>query len=247
VITEAPLRVRTPDGVIDTHIFQPDGRGPWPAVLFYMDALAIRPALGSMAQRLASNGYVVALPNLYYRSEPVEPFDKSTVFQDGPERQRFKSLIASITPTMVMSDTAAVVAALDGLAAVHTGRLGAVGYCMGGGLALRAASTFPDRIVAAASFHGGSLASDKEDSPHLLADRIRGRVYIGAAGIDPSFPPEQAQRLAAALDRAGVSYQLETYEGAKHGFAVTEHPVYDHAASERHWRALLRLFDETLS
>jgi carboxymethylenebutenolidase len=191
---EKHLDIPTADGAMNSFVVHPDEGGPHPVVLFYMDAPGKREELHDMARRLASVGYYVVLPNLYYRSEPVEPFDKSTVFQDGPERQRFKSLIASITPTMVMSDTAAVVAALDGLAAVHTGRLGAVGYCMGGGLALRAARTVPDRIVAAASFHGGSRATAQEDSPHLLADRIRGRVYIGAAGLDPAFPPEQARQ-----------------------------------------------------
>ena len=117
-----------------------------------------RPAgTGSMAQRLASDGYVVAIPNLYFRSGAFAPFNPSEVIVEGPERDRFKGMIASITDTMVMRDTAAVIDALDALAVVRGGPVGAVGYCMGGGFALSAAGAFPDRVVAAASFHGGSL------------------------------------------------------------------------------------------
>jgi carboxymethylenebutenolidase len=238
--------VRTPDGVIDCYRFQPAGAGQWPAVLFYMDAFGIRPQLAEMGQRLASNGYVVVIPNLYYRTGPFEPFDRKAVLVDGPERDRFKGMIQSIGDTMVMRDTAVVIDALDRDSAVRDGRMGVVGYCMGGGFALSAAGTFPDRVAAAACFHGGSLATDKPDSPHTLASRIRGRVYIGVAALDPSFSREQQDRLERALSEARVDYTLETYEGAKHGFAVTGHLVYDADASERHWERLIMLFSETL-
>jgi carboxymethylenebutenolidase len=239
--------IRTSDGVLDCHVFTPDGQGSWPAVVFYMDAFGVRPSLGSMAQRLASDGYVVTIPNLYYRSGAFAPFDPSAVIVEGPERDRFKGMIASITDTMVVRDTAVVLDALDTLAVVRRGPVGVVGYCMGGGFALSAAGAFPDRVAAAASFHGGSLATDKPDSPHLRAAMIRGQVYIGVAGIDPTFAPEQEQRLRAAFDEARVNYTLETYEGARHGFAVTGHRVYDREASERHWQMLLRLFRDALS
>lgn len=225
-------------------MFTPDAGGPWPALVMFMDAFGLRPALDGMAQRLASHGYVVALPNLYYRSGAYAPFDASQVFSEGPERTRFKAMIASIGPAMIMRDTAAVIEDLDTLSAIRRGApMGAVGYCMGGGYALTALATFPDRIMAAASFHGGSLATDKPDSPHLLAPQMRGRLYVGVAAIDPSFPPEQAERLKAALEAAGVRHTMETYEGAKHGFAVTGHPVYDREASERHWERLVAFLD----
>jgi carboxymethylenebutenolidase len=124
--------------------------------------------------------------------------------------------------------------------------MAALGYCMGGGFALSAAGTFPERVAAAASFHGGGLATNKPDSPHLLAPRMKARIYVGAAGIDPSFTDEQEARLTRAFDEAGVNYVLERYEGAKHGFAVTGHPVYDREASERHWRTLLGLLRDVL-
>ena len=238
--------IDTPDGRLDCHVCTPEGAGPWPGVILYMDAFGIRPDLASMAQRLASNGYVVAVPNLYYRSGAYAPFDPKQVFADGPERDRFKGMIRSITDTMVMRDTAAVIAVLDVRADVREGRMGVVGYCMGGGFALSAAGTFPERVAAAASFHGGSLATDKPDSAHLLAPRMRGRVYVGVAEIDASFSPDQQRLLETALSEGGVDYEIEIYKGARHGFAVTNHLVYDRDASERHWQRLLRLLSDTL-
>jgi carboxymethylenebutenolidase len=238
----------TEDGTLDTYIFQPVGTTEgtrWPAVVMYMDAFGIRPALGDMAQRLASHGYVVTLPNLYHRT-PFAPFDPKQVAVEGPERARFKGMVASINGPMVMRDTAAVLRHLDTLPAVRRSPVAALGYCMGGGYALAAAGTFPDRVAVAASFHGGALATDKPDSPHLLAPKMRARVYVGAAGIDPTFPEEQRQRLEAALVAAGVPHTIESYENAKHGFAVNGHLVYDKEASERHWERLLQLLHETL-
>jgi len=236
----------TEDGTLDAYVFEPHrAAGPWPAVVMYMDAFGIRPQLGEMAQRLASNGYVVALPNLYHRT-PFSPFDPQQVAVEGPERARFKGMVASINGPMVMRDTAAVLAHLDTRPAVKRSPTGALGYCMGGGYALAAAGTFPDRVAVAASFHGGALATDKPDSPHLLASQMRARVYVGAAGIDPTFPDEQRRRLETALTEAGVSHTIETYENAKHGFAVTGHLVYDKEASERHWDRLLQLLHDTL-
>lgn len=245
----------TADGTLDTYVFQPaafaggasapDHTGPWPAVVMYMDAFGIRPQLGEMAQRLASHGYVVALPNLYHRT-PFAPFEPKQVAVEGPERARFKGMVASINGPMVMRDTSAVLAHLETLPSAQTSTIGALGYCMGGGYALAAAGTFPERVAVAASFHGGALATDKPDSPHLLARAMRARVYVGAAGIDPTFPDEQRQRLEAALTEAGVRYTVETYDNAKHGFAVNGHLVYDREAAERHWERLLQLLDETL-
>jgi carboxymethylenebutenolidase len=245
-VNQHRVDLQTEDGTLDAYLFQPQaGSGPWPAVVMYMDAFGIRPQLGDMAQRLASHGYVVVLPNLYHRT-PFAPFDPKQVAVEGPERARFKGMVASINGPMVMRDTAAVLAHLDTMSPVARSPLGALGYCMGGGYALAAAGTFPDRVAVAASFHGGALATDKPDSPHLLAPQIRARVYVGAAGIDPTFPEEQRQRLETALTQAGISHTIETYENAKHGFAVNGHLVYDKDASERHWQRLLQLLEETL-
>jgi carboxymethylenebutenolidase len=239
--------LHTQDGTLDIYTFTPEGDGRWPAVIVYMDAFGVRPNLDSMAQRLASNGYFVVVPNLYYRSGAFAPFDPKEVSVEGPERDRFKGMIGSITDTKVMRDTAAVIEYLDSSPRPRKDKIGVVGYCMGGGFALSAAGMFPDRVAVAASFHGGSLATDRPDSPHLLAKRMRGKIYIGVAELDPSFSTEQRERLEQALTGAGVNYTLETYENAKHGFAVTGHLVYDRDASERHWQRLLELLEELVS
>ena len=246
-ISVTRIDVATPDGQMDCYTFTPDGEGLWPPVILFMDAFGIRPQLAEMAQRLASSGYCVVVPNLYYRSGSYAPFDPKLVTVEGPERERFKGMIQSINDTMVMRDTAAVVAMFDSHQSARPGRIGVVGYCMGGGFALSAAGTFPDRVAAAASFHGGSLATDKRDSAHRLANRMRARIYVGVAEIDASFSPEQQHRLEKALSEGGVNYAIETYKGAKHGFAVTGHLVYDRDSSERHWQRLLHLFRETLA
>jgi carboxymethylenebutenolidase len=248
------MDIDTPDGQMDCYTFAPQGgatTASWPAVILYMDAFGIRPQLAEMAQRLASAGYFVVVPNLYYRSGSFARFDPKLVTVEGPERDRFKGMIQSINNTMIMRDTAAVIEMIDAQPSARGGRIGAVkigvvGYCMGGGFALSAAGTFADRVAAAASFHGGSLATDKPDSAHLLADRMRARVYVGVAEIDPSFSPEQQQRLEKALTDGGVDHTIEIYKGAKHGFAVNGHLVYDRDSAERHWQRLLHLFRETL-
>jgi carboxymethylenebutenolidase len=251
------IDVETADGVLDCYTFSPEGlprhsreaaagAGSWPPVILYMDAFGIRPHLAEMAQRLSSSGYFVVVPNLYYRSGAFAPFDPKLVSADGPERDRFKGMIQSINDTKVMQDTGAVLSMIGTQPSARPGQIGVVGYCMGGGFALSAAGTFPNRVAAAASFHGASLATDKPDSAHRLADRMRARIYIGVAEIDASFSPEQQQRLDRALSEGGVDYRIETYKGAKHGFAVTGHLVYDRDSSERHWQRLLHLFSEKL-
>jgi carboxymethylenebutenolidase len=246
-VTPTRVDVTTADGVMDVYLSAPDGAGPWPVVLFYMDAFGIRPELHAMAARLASSGFLVAVPNLYYRTADFRLFDPNAVAADGPERDRFRSMIGSITDSVIMRDTEAVLAMLAAQPAAAPGSIGAVGYCMGGRFALSAAGTFPDRVAAAASFHGTALATDKPDSPHRLAERMRARTYVGVAQIDPSFPPEQRQRLEEALTAAGVDYKLEIYDNAKHGFAVNGHVAFDEPSAERHWTQLVRLFRESLT
>lgn len=245
-MSEQQVDLKSDDGVLDVYVFTPDsGSGPWPAVVLYMDAFGIRPELAAMGQRLASNGYVVVIPNLYYRT-PFQPFAPNVVATEGPERERFKGMIASINQGMVMRDTRRIIQWLDEQPSVKPGGIAALGYCMGGGYALSAAGTFPDRVVVAASFHGGSLATDKPESPHRLAPQMRARVYIGAAEIDASFPPDQQVRLGQALTDAGVRHTLEIYPRAKHGFAMNGHIAYDRDAAELHWQRLVALLEESL-
>jgi carboxymethylenebutenolidase len=240
------IEIKTRDGICRSFVYRPAGRGPWPGVLVFMDGLAIRPAMLELGERLATHGYYVLLPDLFYRSGPYEPMDPHVVFTD-PEKRKvlMEKFFAFATPANIMSDTQAF---LDHLAAqpeVKPGGIGTTGYCMGGMMSLTAAGTYPDRIVATASYHGGRLATDAPDSPHLLAPKIKSRVYIAGAIDDQSFPDDMKARLEDALTKAGVDHTIETYQ-AKHGWVFRDTPVYDAAANERHWRSLLTLFEAKL-
>lgn len=240
------VEIKTKAGVAPCHFFHPPEKEKRPAVIFYMDGIGIRPSMLEMAERLASNGYHVLLPNLYYRSGPVKPFEAANAFQPGPERDRLMSLIMVLNNQLLMEDTASFLEFLETQPLVSAQKIGCVGYCLGGAFALTAAGTFPDRVAAAASFHGGRLATDKPDSPHLLAPKMRGEIYVGVAGLDTHFTPEEKQRLESALQSAGVKHTVEIYPNVKHGFAVTDTPVYDRPASELHWQKTLKLFADNL-
>ncbi len=239
------IDIPTRDGICPGHLFRPEGRGPWPAVLVYMDGIGIRPAMLAVGERLAANGYLALLPDLFYRSGPYAPKNARTVFVDPEQRKEHTEKFMSLmTPANVMSDTRYV---LDYLAArpdVQPGGVATTGYCRGGMMSLTAAGPYPDRIVACASYHGSRLASDEPDSPHRLAPRIKARVYIGGASEDPTFPDDMKQRLEAALTEAGVDHQIETYP-AKHGWVLGDTLAYNPEAAERHWQTLLALLGRT--
>jgi carboxymethylenebutenolidase len=207
-----------------------------------MDAFGPRPALDQMAERLIGSGYVVLVPDLFYRFGDYGPLD-TNAFADETKKAKLMGMIRATTQEMTKRDTGAF---LERLASEGAGRIGAVGYCMGGARALTAAAAYAEQIAAAASFHGGNLASDAADSPHRAARSIKGRVYVGSAGVDNSFPPEQSARLAQALREADVDHAIENYVGMKHGWCVPDHGVYDEAGAERHWRRLTAFFAEAL-
>jgi carboxymethylenebutenolidase len=238
--------VQTPDGIMDVHLYEPDGFGPAPVVIFFADAGGVRPVMGEMAAQLAVAGYLVAMPNLYYRAGAYEPFDIATLFSIPAERDRMRHIIGLAGPDGLAHDTGALLDALASHPGRHGARVGCVGYCMGGNWAFRTAAAHPDRIAAAASFHGGNLATDDPASPHRQAGRIQARLYFGVADGDQSCSPESQAELVTALSRADVGYQLELYPGARHGFAVPDNPSYDEAAAVRHWNRLTTLFAETL-
>jgi carboxymethylenebutenolidase len=243
---DSKVEIETREGRAPGYFFRPRAEGKGPAVIIYMDAFGVRPALCEMASRLAGEGCCVLLPNLYYRAGPMPAVDPAGAFKEGPARERLLGLFRSLSQRLVMEDTAGFLDFLARQAAVEGEKIGCVGYCMGGAYALSAAGTFPERIAAAASFHGARLASDQPDSPHLLAPRMRAEVYVGVAGIDPHFTPEEKERLGTALRAAGVVHQIEVYEGVKHGFAVNDTPVFDRAAAEVHWQRLRELFGRKL-
>jgi carboxymethylenebutenolidase len=241
------VSIRTGDGACRTSVFTPDdGAGPWPATIFFMDGLGIRPVLFEMAQRLADAGYVVLLPDLFYRAGPYEPLDVKEVFASGDVRAVLGPLLGSTDNRRAAQDTGAFLDYLDGRDDVAGSRVGTTGYCMGGAISLTVAGTSPDRIAAAASFHGGSLATDTDLSPHLLVDKIQGRVYVGAADNDTTYPPDMAGRLIEALMEASVDHRHDLYVGAAHGWTMADAPVHDADAAERHWTELLALFADTL-
>jgi carboxymethylenebutenolidase len=245
-MADEEISIHTQDGECPAHVLTPAGAGPWPAVIFYMDGLAIRPALVEMAAKMADGGYVVLLPDMFYRAGRYEPLDPRTVFATGNVRAALGHLMGSTDNRRAAQDTAAFLAYLDTRKDVLGRKVGVTGYCMGGAIALTVAGTYPDRIAAAASFHGGNLATDAELSPHLMAASTKGRVYVAGADNDASYPLEMAERLEKALRDAGVNHQCEIYPGAAHGWTMTDFPVYDKAAAERHWRELFKLFSETL-
>jgi carboxymethylenebutenolidase len=234
-------------------VFTPDatskegGDGPWPATILYMDAPAIRPAMFEMGERLAEAGYYVLLPDVFWRAGPYPPLDIVKARNGDPEMGAlFARLRASTNANLQMQDTAVYLTWLDGQPKAKAQKVGVTGYCMGGGIAIRAAGTFPDRIAVAASFHGGNLATDAEDSPHRLAPRMKAKVLVAGADEDRSFDAEQCERLAAAFKAAGVDAEVSIWSGARHGWVPTDMPVYNKEAAERHWVELVKLFDETL-
>ena len=242
-MTSRTIDIQTADGTCRADLFSPES-GPRAGVILYMDAFGPRPALDRMAERLGAEGYAVLVPDLFYRFGEYGPFDAKTAFADEKTGAQLRQMLGATTQAMTISDTGAF---LDAMAAHGaTGKVGVVGYCMGGARALNAVAAYPERIAAAASFHGGNLAGDADDSPHRQAAKIKGRVYVGAAGIDRSFPPEQSARLAQALAEAEVDYVLENYVGMEHGWAVPDHRVFNEAGAERHWRRLTTFLGETL-
>ncbi len=241
------VTIRTDDGECPTSVFTPStGGGPWPGAIFFMDGLGIRTTLFDMGQRLADAGYVVLLPDLFYRAGPYEPLDPKAVFASDNPRSMLAPLMSSTDNRRAAQDAAAFLAYLDSRSDVVGAKVGTTGYCMGGAISLTAAATYPDRIAAAASFHGGSLASDSDLSPHLVVDKIKGRVYIGAADNDGSYPPAMAGKLCEALMAGSIDHRHDLYVGAAHGWTMADFPVYEPASAERHWRELTGLFDGSL-
>ena len=223
----------------------PTGAGPWPTVIMFPDAGGVRGTFHHMAQRLADLGYAVLLPNIYYRAGDYEPFDLTTVFTVPEDRERLMSLAGSVTKEVTTHDTGAMLQFLAEQPDVADTKVGTTGYCLGGGLALNAAGRFPDRVGAAASFHGGHVADAAPDSPHLLADAMTATIYIAGAKDNASFDDEAFARMSQALTAAGVTHTLTTYP-AGHGFAVPDNPTFDDDAAEQHWQALEELYASAL-
>lgn len=237
---ERQVDVRTPDGEMTTFVFHPEHGGPFPVVLYLMDAPSIRPALKDMASRLATSGYYVMLPYLFYRGGPYREFGSSD--EDMHAR---RELMETVTPTNIVGDAQALLAVAADDAAAGEGRVGVVGFCMSGGLAVALARALPDRIGAAASVHGAWLVRDTPDSPHLGLDPVQAELYFAWVEDDPTAPVDTIPVMEHALGDAGVTYTIDRITDAVHGFAPAGER-YDRRASELHWERVHALLQRNV-
>ena len=245
-MTQRPVEIETPDGVCPAFLSIPAGDGPWPAVIMFPDAGGMRETFREMGRRLSELGYVVLVPDFYYRLGPYEPIDMSSALSTNEVMATIMRRARGYSVDLAVRDAGAYVDYLESLSEKAPGGVGTTGYCMGGRLSLVTAAHLGRRVAAAASFHGGNLAkADDPDSPHHRASAISARVYVAGAVDDQSFPDDQKELLERALGEAGVSHTIETYP-ARHGFAVPDNDSYDPAAAERHWTAMEQFFGSAL-
>jgi carboxymethylenebutenolidase len=244
-MSQDQVTIQAADGACKAYVLTPAGAGPWPGVIFFMDAFGIRPGMIQMATHLASKGYVVLLPDLFYRHGAYGPLVPADVLK-GDIRAIIGPLMGSTDNHKAAEDSKAFIAYLDSRPDVAKGKIGTVGFCMGGGMAITAAAYYPSRVGAAVSFHGGNLATDQATSPHLQLNKIQGELYVAVADHDQGYPPEMGERFEAALKDAGVKYRAEFYTDKLHGWMKPDLPVYDAEAAEHGWNALLELYGRTL-
>jgi carboxymethylenebutenolidase len=241
--------ITTQDGVADAYLVRPDGAGPRPAVLLFQDAFGLRPRLHEMADRIAEQGYVVLVPNLFYRAGRAPLFDLSGLGDAEKRGQMFEAigpLMKELTAEVITRDTGAYLDFLDGLPEVAAGGEAIVGYCMGGRSALTVMAAYPERIKVLGSFHAGHVVTDAPDSPHRGIVNITGEVYFGHADNDGSMTAENIAVLEKTLDDAGVAYTSELYEGSPHGWTMADTAMYHEPGEKRHWEALFALLERTL-
>ncbi|MFO1270484.1 MAG: dienelactone hydrolase family protein [Rubrivivax sp.] len=239
---ERHLDIPSADGAMPCFVVHPEEHGPHPVVLFYMDAPGKREELHDFARRLASAGYLVVLPNLYYRQR------REYFLKERTEAQMAEmfGLMRSLDRATTECDTRALLAWVDREPAADGGRVAALGYCMSGPFVVWAACAFPDRIRAIAAIHGANWVTEAPDSPHRAVRALRCEGYFACAEIDQWAPPEHVALLEEGLKASGAPYRVEWYPGVQHGFSFPQRAVYDRAAAERHWERMHRLFARTL-
>jgi carboxymethylenebutenolidase len=243
---ETTLDITTRDGAMETFVCRPD-RGSHPAVLLLMDAPGVREELRDMTRRLATVGYCVLLPNLYYRAGRDAKFDPATVLEHGSaEHTRMRAIRTKMTIPPVMDDVAAMIKFLETQEGAKPGPIGVHGYCMSGPYALAAAARYPDRVAAAASFYGTWLVSDAVESPHLTLGKAKGELYIGCAEFDELAPLAMVAELRMLFKQSGNKGELEIYPGVHHGFGFPDRKIYEKHAAERHWERLIALYRRKL-
>jgi carboxymethylenebutenolidase len=240
------IEIGTDDGVAPCFIHRPEAEGRYPGVIMYPDAGSVRAATMEMASRLAGHGYIVLLPHIFYRAGEYKPFDPKTVFQDASERERLMTLVRSLDMAAAMRDARHYIRTLEEQRDTLPGRVGCVGYCIGGRLAFTTAGVHTERVGAAASIHGGMVASAEADSPHKNAPKIQAKLYFAIADNDPSCTPEHQGALISALAGAHIDFTVDHFADCTHGFALPDFPMYDQAAAERQWARVLELFESGL-
>jgi len=240
------VEIPTADGVVDALLVAPDAREALPGVIQLPDGLGFRPAHEELSKRIAAGGYAVLTPNIFYRTTKPPAFDFPPDFPSERTMKRFREITEPLTPEAMARDGAAYIDFLAAQPVVSPGPMGVVGFCFSGQFALRTGAVQPDRIGAMASFHGGSLVTDTDRSPHLLLPRVKARLYFGHAVNDRSMPPDAIEKLREALRAWGGMYESETYEGALHGWMIAGGRVYNQEQAERGFAKLMALLDDTL-
>lgn len=246
-VVEKDVEIKTPDGAADAALYYPEGKGAWPAVLLWPDVVSLRPVFREMGRRLAASGYVVLVPNLYYRVKKAPVVDGGFNFANPEDRAKLAPLRASVTPDGTDRDAVAYLAFLDAQPQTDKKKkVGTQGYCMGGPLAFRTAGAVPNRVGAVASFHGGGLYTDGPTSPHLVLPKTHAEYMVLVADNDDKQDPTAKEKVKAALDAAKLKNRVEVYAGAAHGWTVKGSQVYNEPAAEKAWAELLDLYKRAL-
>jgi carboxymethylenebutenolidase len=245
-MTEQQIVIPMQAGSCDGFLYCPEGSGRWPGVVYLTDIGGIRPANQEAAGRLAKQGYAVLLPNVFYRTgrAPLQPLRSMSA---DAAKQRLDDLTRPLTPEAMEDDASAYISFLRAQGCVRQGKMGVVGYCITGKMALYTAAALPDTIAAAASFHAGGLFTDAPTSPHLTLPRIKARLYFGRATNDRSMPEEAIAKLDQALEKWGGTYESEVYKDAYHSWTSADSPVYNAPQAERAFQKLADLLQGTLN
>ena len=245
-VRESEVEIKTPDGVADAYFVHPT-TGTHPAVLIWPDIFGLRPAFRQMGKRLAESGYAVLVVNPFYRTKKAPTAPEGADFQDPATRQMLLGLMNALTADTAVTDAKAFIPWLDSQPSVSKKKkMATTGYCMGGPFTLRTAASFPDRIGAGASFHGGSLVTDQADSPHLLVSKIKAHYLFAIAENDDQRQPEAKDALRAAFAAVHLPAEIEVYAGTMHGWCPPDAHVYDHDQAEKAWSRMLALFKMSL-
>ncbi len=246
-VTESNINVKTPDGTAESYFVHPSS-GKYPGVLVWPDAFGLRPAFKQMGKRLAESGYAVLIPNPFYRTAKLPALPEGLDFAKPDDRAQVMKMIGTLSPQTHVTDAKAFIGHLESQSAVDTARkMGTTGYCMGGPMTMRTAAERPDRIGAAASFHGGGLVTDQPNSPHLLVPKMKAQYLIAIADNDDKSQPEAKTVLRDTFGKAGLKAEIEVYAGAQHGWCPPDAAVYNQAQAERAWARLLALFGTALA